>query len=114
MKPGEPVTRTASGLEPSEIGKRPKIDPLATRRRAARLAGCPTQQHPASGDKPDGSSPARFVEVENTLTIATQPAASGLIIEAEGLRLLLADRAAVLILADLLSLAQASRKGGRP
>jgi hypothetical protein len=52
--------------------------------------------------------------VENTLTIATQPAASGLIIEAEGLRLLLADRAAVLILADLLSLAQASRKGGRP
>jgi hypothetical protein len=52
--------------------------------------------------------------VENTLTVATQPAAPGLIIEAEGLRLLLADRAAVLILADLLSLAQASRKGGRP
>ena len=59
-------------------------------------------------------APARFVEVENTLTVATQPAAPCLIIEAEGLRLLLADRAAVLILADLLSLAQASRKGGRP
>jgi len=29
------------------------------------------------------------VEVENTLASATQPAASGLIIEAEGLRLLL-------------------------
>jgi hypothetical protein len=34
------------------------------------------------------------VEVENTLTVATEPAASCLIIEAEGLRLLLADRSA--------------------
>ena len=59
-------------------------------------------------------APARFVEVENTLAVPTPPAASGLIIEAEGLRLLLADRAAVAILADLLGLVPARGKGGRP
>jgi len=57
---------------------------------------------------------ARFVEMENTLAVATQPAASGLFIEAEGLRLLLADRAAVAILADLLGFVPACGKGGQP
>jgi len=57
---------------------------------------------------------ARFVEIENTLAAPQPPAASGLIIEAEGLRLLLADRAAVAILADLLGLAPARGRGGRP
>jgi len=52
--------------------------------------------------------------MENTLAVATQPAASGLFIEAEGLRLLLADRAAVAILADLLGFVPACGKGGQP
>jgi hypothetical protein len=53
------------------------------------------------------------VENENTLAAQQPPAAPGLIIEAEGLRLLLADRAAVAILADLLGLVPARGKGGR-
>ena len=55
----------------------------------------------------------RFVEIENTLAAAPPPAAPRLIIEAEGLRLLLADRAAVAILADLRDVAPTKRKGGR-
>jgi len=56
----------------------------------------------------------RFVEVENTLAQPPRTATVGLIIEAEGLRLLLADREAVAILADLLGLVPARGKGGRP
>ena len=56
----------------------------------------------------------RFVEIENTLAQPPRTATAGLIIEAEGLRLLLADRAAVAILADLLGLVPARGKGGRP
>jgi hypothetical protein len=56
----------------------------------------------------------RFVEIENTLAQPPRAATTGLIIEAEGLRLLLADRAAVAILADLLGLVPARGKGGRP
>ena len=44
----------------------------------------------------------RFVEIENTLVQPPRTATAGPIIEAEGLRLRLADRAAVAILADLL------------
>jgi hypothetical protein len=47
------------------------------------------------------------VEVENTLTVTTPPAASGLTIEAEGLRLLVADLETVTILADVLGLVPA-------
>lgn len=57
---------------------------------------------------------ARFVELENNLTTAAPPATASLTIEAEGLRLSFADRAAVAILADLLRLTPALRKGGRP
>jgi hypothetical protein len=54
------------------------------------------------------------VEIENTLAQPPRAATGGLIIEAEGLRLLLADREAVAILADLLGLVPARGKGGRP
>jgi hypothetical protein len=54
------------------------------------------------------------VEIENTLAQPPRAATAGLIIEAEGLRMLLADRAAVAILADLLGLVPARGKGGRP
>ncbi|MCF7674414.1 MAG: hypothetical protein K9N23_16760 [Akkermansiaceae bacterium] len=56
----------------------------------------------------------RFVELENSLAAVARPAAGGLVIEAEGLRLILADRAAVAILADLFEIARPARKGGRP
>jgi hypothetical protein len=54
------------------------------------------------------------VEVENTLAQPPHKPTVGLTIEAEGLRLQLADRAAVAILADLLGLVPARGKGGRP
>jgi hypothetical protein len=54
------------------------------------------------------------VELENTLAATVRPSAAGLIIEAEGLRLVLADREAVAILADLLGLVPTRGKGGRP
>ncbi|MBN8456644.1 MAG: hypothetical protein J0M04_02180 [Verrucomicrobia bacterium] len=47
------------------------------------------------------------MDIENTLAQPPRAAAACLIIEAEGLRLLLADRAAVAILADLLELVPA-------
>ena len=57
---------------------------------------------------------ARFVELENTLAASGRPAAAGLVIEAEGLRLVLADREAVSILAELFQIARPEVKGGRP
>lgn len=69
----------------------------------------PRQRGPAGR-----AASARFVEIENTLPSAAQPAAAGLTIEAEGIRLSFADRTAVAILADLLGLTPVPRKGGRP
>jgi hypothetical protein len=57
---------------------------------------------------------ARFVELESTLPVSGPPAAGGLVLEIDGLRLILADRAAVSILADLFDIAGSERKGGRP
>jgi hypothetical protein len=54
------------------------------------------------------------VELENTLAASDRPAAAGLVIEAEGLRLVLADREAVSILAELFQIARPEVKGGRP
>lgn len=56
----------------------------------------------------------RFVELEHTLPAAALPVANGLVIEAEGLRLTLADRTAVAILAELFQIARPGGKGGRP
>lgn len=60
------------------------------------------------------TAPARFVELENTLAASARPIAGGLVIEADGLRLTLADRAAVAILAELFQIARPGGKGGRP
>lgn len=57
---------------------------------------------------------ARFVELENTLPASGSPTAGGLVLEIYGLRLILADRAAVAILADLFEVARPDGKGGRP
>jgi hypothetical protein len=54
------------------------------------------------------------VELEHTLALSGSPVAGGLVIEVEGLRLVLADRAAVAILAELFQVARPGGKGGRP
>jgi hypothetical protein len=54
------------------------------------------------------------VELEHTLAASVRPTAGGLVIEAEGLRLVLADRAAVAILAELFQIVRPDGKGGRP
>ena len=57
---------------------------------------------------------ARFVELEHTLAAPGRPAAAGLVLEIDGLRLILSDRGAVAILADLFDIACPDGKGGRP
>ena len=57
---------------------------------------------------------ARFVELENILPASGPPPAGGLVIEIDGLRIILADRAAVAILAELFRVARPGGKGGRP
>ncbi|MCX6879406.1 MAG: hypothetical protein NTW21_37230 [Verrucomicrobia bacterium] len=54
------------------------------------------------------------MELEHTLAASGSLTAGGLVLEIDGLRLILADRAAVAILADLLGLVPARGKGGRP
>jgi hypothetical protein len=55
-----------------------------------------------------------FVELENTLAACGWPTSGGLVIEAEGLLLILADRASVAILADLFLVVRPDGKGGSP
>ena len=57
---------------------------------------------------------ARFVELEHTLAASGQAASGGLIIEMEGLRLILADRTAAATLAEVFRLMRSNGNGGCP
>lgn len=74
----------------------------------------PNASSPRKRGQAGRAARARFVELENTLPVSGPPGAGGLVLEIDGLRLVLADRAAVAILAELFQIARPDGKGGRP